>query len=188
MLIHLFERIHFFLQRMKTYTEIPPTEELTELLGKIMAQLLIILALSTKMMTEKKMSELIRSLFYPSVDRGLVKLLKRLIGRTNVEDALLRLDKLTQEECLMTAANTLGVTHRVANVVRDVDDGVKETKFLAKAIDENVKATKVLAKDIDDNVTKVTKALTEEVGDGVKVVERVTRSVAGNVRDNTRRA
>ena len=56
-LIHLFERIHFFLQRLKVYTEIPLTEDLTELLGKIMAQLLSILALSTKMMAEKKMSE-----------------------------------------------------------------------------------------------------------------------------------
>jgi len=95
------------------------------------------------------------------------------MGRTNVEDALLRLDKLTQEECLITAARTLGVTHHVANVVRDVDGGVKTTKSLVEAIDEK---------------TKVTKALTEEVGDSVKVVERVTRSVADNVRDNTRRA
>jgi len=44
---------------LKVYTEIPLTEDLTELLGKIMAQLLTILALSTKMMAEKKMSELI---------------------------------------------------------------------------------------------------------------------------------
>jgi hypothetical protein len=62
-LIDLFERIHFFLQRLKVYTEVPLTEGLTELLGKIMAQLLIILAVSTRMMAEKKKSELIRFLF-----------------------------------------------------------------------------------------------------------------------------
>src|SRR5260221_690179 len=73
--------------------------------------------------------------------------------RTNVENALLQLVKLTQEECLMTPSRTLEVTHRVANIVRDVDGGVKATKSLTKAIDENVKATKALTKDINANVT-----------------------------------
>ena len=187
-LIYLFERIHFFIQRLKVYIEVPLTEGLTELLGKIMAQLLAILALSTKIMTEKKMSELICCFFYPLVDRGSAKFLKRLMGRTNVEDALLRLDRLTQEECLMTAARTLELTHRVANVVRDVDGGVKATKSLAEAIDDNVKATKALTKGIDDNVTKVAKILTEEVRESIKEVGRDARSVVDNVRDNRLRA
>ena len=59
-LIHLFERIHLFLQRLKSYTAMPLTNELAVLLGKIMAQLLLILALSTKAMTDKKISALIR--------------------------------------------------------------------------------------------------------------------------------
>ena len=62
-LIHLFERINFFLQRLKSYTGIPLTNESTELLGKIMAQLLSIFALSTKAMTDKRISEFIRSLW-----------------------------------------------------------------------------------------------------------------------------
>jgi hypothetical protein len=56
-LMHLFERIHFFLQRLKSYTGMPLTNESTELLGKIMAQILSILALSTKAMTERRISE-----------------------------------------------------------------------------------------------------------------------------------
>ena len=55
--MHLFERIQFFLQRLERYTGIPLTEDLTELLGKIMAQLLSILALSTKAMTDRRISE-----------------------------------------------------------------------------------------------------------------------------------
>jgi hypothetical protein len=58
-LIHLFERIHLFLQRLKSYTGMPLTNESGELLGKIMAQLLSILALSTKAMTDRRISELI---------------------------------------------------------------------------------------------------------------------------------
>ena len=61
-LIHLFERIHFFLQRLKSYTRMPLTNESRELLGKIMAQLLSILALSTKAMADRRISESIGSL------------------------------------------------------------------------------------------------------------------------------
>jgi len=61
-ILHLFERIHFFLQRLNIHSGIPLTIELTELLGKIMGQLLCILTLSTKAMTERRMSESIHSL------------------------------------------------------------------------------------------------------------------------------
>jgi hypothetical protein len=40
----------------------PLTDESRELLGKIIAQLLSILALSTKAMTDRKISEYVRSL------------------------------------------------------------------------------------------------------------------------------
>jgi hypothetical protein len=55
-LIHLFERMNFFLQRLNSYTGVLLTEGMTELLGKIMALLISILALSTKAMTEGRIS------------------------------------------------------------------------------------------------------------------------------------
>jgi hypothetical protein len=55
-LIQLFERLHFFLKRLGSYAGVPLTSELTELLGKIMAQLLSVLALSTKAMKDGRMS------------------------------------------------------------------------------------------------------------------------------------
>jgi hypothetical protein len=55
-LIQLFEHLHFFLKRLNSYTGVSLTNELTELLGKIMAQLLSILALSTKAMKDGRMS------------------------------------------------------------------------------------------------------------------------------------
>jgi hypothetical protein len=54
--------------------------------------------------------------------------MKRLVGKKDIEDALLRLDSLTKEESLMTVARTLEVAHRVDNVVRDVDGNMKATK------------------------------------------------------------
>ena len=64
MLVNLFERIQSFLQRLKIYTTIPLTTEMMELLGKIMAQVLSILALSTREMKEWRISELV-DLVYP---------------------------------------------------------------------------------------------------------------------------
>jgi len=147
-LIRLFERIHMFLQRLNRYVGMPLTDDLTESLGKIMAQLLSLLALSTKAMMDGRISELEDSLCGSFLaDYGIEKILKRLVGRTEVEDAVLRLDTLTKEENLMMVARNLEVTHRV---------------------DGNVKATMLLA---EDNL-KATKALSEDVGDSVKAIDQ----------------
>ena len=127
MLVHLFERIHLFLQRLDRYTGIPLTNDLTGLLGKIMAQLLTILALATKVMRNGRISESDLSLCPISIFHYVVeKVLKKLVGKTEVEDAVLQLDMLTKEESLMIVGRNLQVTHRV---------------------DENVEAMKVLAED-----------------------------------------
>jgi hypothetical protein len=52
------------------------------------------------------------------------KFAKRLIGRTEMEDALKRLDKLTQEEVRMAIAQNLKVTHTVVDTVAAIDDSV----------------------------------------------------------------
>ncbi|KAI0282642.1 hypothetical protein BC826DRAFT_275007 [Russula brevipes] len=78
-----------------------------DLLGKIMAQVLSVLAHSTRAMKGGRTKEF----------------LKRLIGRTDEEDALDRLDMLTKEENLMTAARGLEVLCRV-------DDNVQENMKL----------------------------------------------------------
>ena len=49
---------------------------------------------------------------------------KRLIGRNDVEDALQRLDKLTQEEVRMAVAENLKATHIVDERVRGVANTV----------------------------------------------------------------
>ena len=53
-LLNLFERIQFFLQRLNRYTAVPLTPDITLLLGKIMAQILIVLAFSTKEIKERR--------------------------------------------------------------------------------------------------------------------------------------
>ena len=50
----------------------------------------------------------------------LEKYAKKLVGRTEMEDALRKLDKLTQEEARMAAAQNLKATHVVGERVKVV--------------------------------------------------------------------
>jgi hypothetical protein len=57
---------------------------------------------------------------------------KKLVGRTDIEDALARLDRLTQEEALMAAAQGLKATH-------DVDDKVEAVDNKVRGVDDRVR-------------------------------------------------
>jgi hypothetical protein len=134
-LIKLFEHIQLFLQRLSVYTGIPLTAAMTELHARIMGQVLSILALSTKKMTERWISECDSPDVFLLANHGTVRFLKRLVGRKEVEDALARLDMLTKEETLLTAVRNLAVTHVV-------DGHVKVVEQVTYAIDEDVIAVK----------------------------------------------
>jgi hypothetical protein len=60
--------------------------------------------------------------------------MKKLIGRTDLEDALKRLDKLTHEEARMAIAQVLKATQTVDDRVRAVDDKVAEMMDGARSI------------------------------------------------------
>ncbi|KAH9958341.1 hypothetical protein BC827DRAFT_612300 [Russula dissimulans] len=164
-LIELFERVHFFLQCLKRYSGMSLTSDMTELLGKIMAQILSILSISTKVITGSRIK----------------KFLKRLGGRKEVEDAFAKLDSLTKEECLMAVVRNLEVTHHVDNIVDNVVGDVKATKAIVEDIDGHVKATQLLSKDIAIDV-QTTKELIRDVDGDVKATKAFTESICDNVR------
>ena len=57
--------------------------------------------------------------------------MKRLLGKGYIEDALRKLDKLTQEEARMATAEVLKVTQRVEEKVTLLIDGAQDAFFLA---------------------------------------------------------
>ena len=63
------------------------------------------------------------------------KYLKKLVGRTDLEDALKRLDKLTQEEARMATAQVLQATH-------NVDDRVREARVVIQQAADDVDQVK----------------------------------------------
>jgi hypothetical protein len=147
-LVNMFERIRFFLQRLSIYIGIPLTAAMTELLGKIMGQVLSILALSTKEMTQRRISECDWLDVSLLTNYGTERFLNRLVGRTEVEDALERLDMLTKEETGMTTARNLAVTHVV-------DDHVKIVEEVTRGIDDNVKVVEQVTNAIGDDVRAI---------------------------------
>ena len=59
LLVNLFESIENFLRRLEIYTKITPTDAMTEIIVKILVELLSTLALATKQITEGKPSEFV---------------------------------------------------------------------------------------------------------------------------------
>ena len=62
---------------------------------------------------------------YPArVERFAEKFLKKVAGRSEIDDALRRLDKLTQEEHRMATAQGLRAAHSIRDKIDVVVDGV----------------------------------------------------------------
>ena len=56
-LVELLESIELFLKRLDIYTKVPPTPAMTEIVVKIMVELLSTLALATKQINQGRSSE-----------------------------------------------------------------------------------------------------------------------------------
>ncbi|KAF8259585.1 hypothetical protein EI94DRAFT_1010410 [Lactarius quietus] len=106
-LLELFECIGNFVKRLHIYSEIPLETLMKDIVAKIMVELISILALAKK-----------------QIGRGRLKqFAKRLLGDSEIETILKRLDRLTQEEARMTVTQTLAIVHGLLNNMKVVMDG-----------------------------------------------------------------
>jgi hypothetical protein len=88
--------------------------------------------------------------------------LKKLIGNTDIEDSLRRLDNLTQEEAKMASAELLKITHsiegRIVGVdekIQDVGDDVRSVGKKVQGVDNRVQGVDDRIQGIDDKVQGV---------------------------------
>ena len=65
--------------------------------------------------------------------------MKKLVGRTDIEDALVRLDVLTQDEVRMAAAQGLKATHEVDDKVKNVEGKVQGVDNKVQGVDDRVR-------------------------------------------------
>ena len=129
-----------------------------DLITLIMVEVLSILGIATKEMKQGRLSKhLLYNIQYNNclTKDCLEKYVKKLIGKTKLEDALKRLDKLTQEEARMASAQNLNIGHTVDERVRGVvdkvvaiDDRVANVNDRVVIVDEGVKM-------VDNKVTQV---------------------------------
>jgi hypothetical protein len=123
-LVDLLESIEHFLNRLDIYTKIPPKVAMTEMVIKILVELLSALALVTKQIKQGKPSESVfGGVLYYLTRCNAEKLVKRLLGEKDVEAVLQRLDRLTLDEARITAAQTLEVVYGLVQNMRAVMDG-----------------------------------------------------------------
>ena len=114
---------------------------MTETIVQIMVEVISILGIATKEIKEGVMSEWFSTSMSPLTEKCSGKFAKRLVGRTDLEDALKRLDKLTQEEARMATAEVLRTT-------RAIEEGVTGVGEQVLVIDDRVAG-------VDDKVTEV---------------------------------
>ncbi|KAI9453276.1 hypothetical protein BJY52DRAFT_1225714 [Lactarius psammicola] len=134
-LVDLFERIENFFKRLESYTEVPPTNAMTDIIVKIMVEVLNIFAIATKEIKQGRAK----------------KFLMKLVGKKDIEDALKRLDGLTQEEARMAAAQILNLTHAVDNKLMGVGNKLKDVDDKMDIVMKDEKDAKVVLDDVKWN-------------------------------------
>ena len=109
---------------------------MTDKMVEITVEVLGILATATKEMKQNQASKFILSRAFLGAHIGSEKFVKRIAGRTDLEDGLKKLDTLTNEELVMAMAQLLKITHNIDNKVTGVDDKVQVVSDNIKAVDD----------------------------------------------------
>ena len=101
---------------------------MTETIVKILVEVLGILAIATKEIKQGRPSESIHDNRLSFAHVRLGKYLKRLVGKSNMEDMLKRLDLLTQEEARMATAEVLKITKGINEKAKVLIDGMQTSQ------------------------------------------------------------
>ena len=98
---------------------------MTDIIVKIMVEVLSVLALATKEIKQGRSSKRVVTYTLPMAQCGVGKFAKKLLGKSEVEVVLQKLDRLTQEEAWMTSVQTLGAVHGLVGNVRTIMEGTQ---------------------------------------------------------------
>ena len=111
--------------------------------------------------------------------------MKKLIGRTEIEEALKRLDKLTQEEARMVAAQTLKVSHTVDERVKGVADSVVAVDNRVARVDDRVARVNDRVVTVDDRVKLIDNKVVEVIAGVSNIFNQSLRRYIDPVRHAT---
>jgi hypothetical protein len=182
--------MEFFFTRLEKYIYVRPSVAMKDIIVKIMAEVLSILGIVTKEIKQGRTSTCFLIDFSLKIDLLAERYLKRLIGRKDVENALQRLDKLTQEEVRMAVVEALAIARGIddtVKVVNDKVDGVDEkiqvVGYMVEGVDYGVKSLGHKVKGVDhvvkvighkmESVDHTTKGIDDKVGLVIKALTRL---------------
>jgi hypothetical protein len=94
-------------------------------------------------------------LIEPFSENYIKKLIKKLIGNNDIEDALKRLDRLTQDEARMASARLLEIKNAIDSEVREIADNVLVVDDRVASVDERVADVDDRVKVVDDKLVAV---------------------------------
>jgi hypothetical protein len=170
---------------------VPPTAEMMDTIIGIMVEVLSILGIATKEIKQGRLSEWFITSMSLLTKQCSEKYGKKLIGKTDMEDALKRLDKLTQEEARMAAAQNLKATHtvdervrEVANTVVTIDNRVAGVDNRVAGVNDRIAGVDNRVAGVDDRVARATHVIDERVrgvGEQVLAVDDRVASVDDKV-------
>ncbi|KAF8490155.1 hypothetical protein F5888DRAFT_1638229 [Russula emetica] len=122
-LVIIFERIENVFGRLENYIEYPRTAGMINAIVKVMVEVLCILAIATKEINENRAKTYLR----------------KLVGKTDIEDALLRLENAILEETRMAAAEALKGIHVIQDRMRGVEGMLEGVGDMLQGFDERMK-------------------------------------------------
>ena len=90
-----------------------------------MVEILSVLSLATKQIKQGRLSTLFYMIFFLVCDLVVEKFAKKLLGESEIEDVLRRLDRLTLDEARMAGTETLQVVHGLMSNLKLVIGGTQ---------------------------------------------------------------
>ena len=108
-----------------------------------------------------------------------------MVGRTDIEDSLARLDLLTQEEVRMAAAQSLKATHAVHVDVKSASDHIQRVDDRVEGVGSDVQHVNSHVQRVDDKVQGIHDEV-QGVHDEVQVVGGKVQKVADDIGDQKR--
>jgi hypothetical protein len=155
---------------------------MTDIITQILVEVLKIFGIATKELKRGSASKF-RRIGYVWVYTELrtEKFLRKLAGLIDLENALKKLDRLTQEEARMAHAEVLRITHSIRDEVKIVDGKVEGVDDKVDGVGGKVEEVGSKVEDVGDKVEGVGDKV-EGIGDKVQCVDNKVQVVIDGAR------
>ena len=143
---------------------------MTEIITAIIVEVITIFGIATKELKRGSGSEFPIGYLGICTELRPEKFLRKLAGKNDLEDALRRLDRLTQEEARAVLAENLKVAQNVRDEVKVVGGNVERVEDKVEVVGEKVDDVGEKVDDVGEKVDDVGEKV-DDIGHNVQCVE-----------------